>query len=72
MTSEFQRLIGRAFADKTFRDELLSDPQATLQSAGFNFSPEEREKLMTDMNSFEGNAAALKLDQAFDGNLGEW
>jgi hypothetical protein len=72
VTCEFQRLIGRAFADKTFRDELLTDPQATLKSAGFNLSRQESEKLVVDMNSLQGNAAALKLNQAFGGDILAW
>lgn len=66
MTREFQRLIGRAFADKTFRDELLTDPQATLKSAGFNLGQQERQKLVVDMNSFQGNAAALNYSNYYD------
>lgn len=72
MTSEFQRLIGRAFADKTFRDELLTDPQATLKSAGFSLSRQESQKLVVEMNSLQGNAAALKLNHAFDGDILAW
>jgi hypothetical protein len=72
MSNEFHRLIGRAFTDKTFRDELLADPQTTMSTEGFNLTNEEVEKLMEKLEEFKTNLAIKQIDGALGDNILAW
>lgn len=72
MSNEFHRLIGRAFADKTFRDQLLADPQTTISTEGFNLTNEEVEKLMEKLEEFKTNLAIKQIDGALGNNILAW
>ncbi|RPJ56642.1 MAG: hypothetical protein EHM12_10080 [Dehalococcoidia bacterium] len=45
MSSDLERLVGRAVTDKAFRDKLLADPEGVVKQAGLQLSAEEMEKL---------------------------
>lgn len=45
MSPDLERLIGRAIVDKKFRKELLDDPDAAVNGAGFSLTAEELDKL---------------------------
>lgn len=72
MSNEFHRLIGRAFTDKTFRDELLADPQNTISTQGFNLTNEEMEKLIEELESFKTNLAIKQIDRTLGDNILSW
>lgn len=45
MSPELERLVGRAVLDKQFRKQLLDDPDAAVQSGGFNLSADELQQV---------------------------
>jgi hypothetical protein len=44
-TDGFAQVMDRFTNDPTFRDELRSDPEGTIQRAGFSLTDEERHAL---------------------------
>jgi hypothetical protein len=72
MSKEYHRLIGRAFTDKTFRDQLLTDPQTTINEQGFDLTNDELQKLMEDIDEFKTNLAIKQIDLALGDNILAW
>lgn len=54
-------LIGRALTDRTFRDKLLANPEATLTAEGYEVTPEIIEAIRS-ANPDEVNAVAQGLE----------
>lgn len=42
---EMYEIIGRAVADKTFRDALIADPEVAAESLGYSLTPEQATSL---------------------------
>ena len=51
MSSELEKLVGKATTDKAFRKELLADPEGAVKNAGFNLTDEELEKVKAAASS---------------------
>jgi len=65
MSADFERLIGRAVSDKAFRDNLLADPDGTIQKAQLQLSPDELDKLKETIKQVQQNLSSNEIDQTF-------
>ena len=65
MSSDFERLVGRAVADKEFRDKLLADPEGTIKDSDLKLSEEEVVGLEAGINQFKIDVTSQQLDQNF-------
>lgn len=45
MSSELERLIGKAVMDNDFRNKLIDNPEKALADAGITLSPDEMDKV---------------------------
>lgn len=45
MSSDFERLVGRAILDPSFRKQLLDDPDGTVKREGFVITPQELQQI---------------------------
>lgn len=66
MSPDLERLVGRAVVDKTFRDKLLADPEATVKDSGLALSAEELKNLKAGIERVKSNATTAQVDQVFD------
>jgi hypothetical protein len=64
MSPDVERLVGRTVMDKTFRDNLMADPEKTVQQAGLSLSKEELERLKTAVAKTKSQMTTAQLDQA--------
>jgi len=71
MSPEFERLVGRAVGDKSFRDALLADPERAAKDAGFNLSDAETKQLKDGIDKVKQRMSGQQIDQVFGtaGNL---
>jgi hypothetical protein len=56
---EMYELIGRAVVDAAFRQQLLADPVAAAQGAGYTLTQEQ----LAALNSAEGKGLAAVLEE---------
>ena len=63
MSPDLERLIGRAVADKSFRDQLLNDPDGAIQAAGLSLSPDEVDQVKQGIGKFKASGDAQQLEQ---------
>lgn len=62
MTPNLERLVGKAVADKTFRAQLLANPEQGIQEAGLSITAEE----MNAVKQALGRATADTEGQALN------
>lgn len=51
MSSDLERLVGRATIDADFRKKLLADPEGTIKSSGLSLSDDEISRVKTAITS---------------------
>ncbi len=63
--SDLQAVIGRVLSDESFAQKLVENPEAALQEAGLEPTPEIIEALQeVDLQSIQQLAAAFGQDKA--------
>ncbi len=73
MSSDFERLVGRAVMDKAFRDKVLANPETAAKDAGFNLAAKELDDLKAGVESLQKRSTSDQIDQHFaSGALGFW
>ena len=72
MSPDFERLIGRAVADKEFRDALLADPEGTAKSGGFNLSNAELQQLKEGLERVQNAKSSADIDSMFEVAGSQW
>ena len=72
MSSEFERLVGRAVNDKAFRDRLLKDPEQTAKDEGFNLSDAELQQLKNGISKINQRMSPGEIDNIFGTVGGQW
>ena len=70
MNSELNRVIGRAFADEDFRQELFANPNGAL--ADFDLTAQERENLVVSLSNSQTNAGLSKIEKTLNGTMFSW
>jgi ribosomally synthesized peptide len=71
MSSDLERLIGRALTDKAFRDQLLNDPEGAIQSAGLSLSSDELDRVKQGIGKLKASGDAQQLEQQL-GSVFAW
>jgi hypothetical protein len=72
MSPDNERLIGRAVADKAFREELLADPQAAAKNAGLQITADEENqirKAVDQVNADPDKYTQIELQAASAGTF---
>jgi hypothetical protein len=66
--------MGRAILDEAFRNQLFTDPEATVRQAGLTLSETEMTHLKTTLDQIKQNQTVEQLDHQFEGDLrlGGW
>jgi hypothetical protein len=73
MSPDLERLIGRAVADKTFRDQLLNDPDGAIRGSGLSLSPDEVDQVKQGIDKLKAQLSPQQIGEQFSvGLLGAW
>ncbi len=70
VSTNVERVMGRAILDQAFRHQLFADPEAATCQAGLNLSATEMTHLKTSLSQI--NTTSDRLDPQFQGPLGYW
>lgn len=70
MSSEVNRVIGRAFADEEFRSDLLANPSEAL--AGFELTAEEQENLVAGIGKSKSALNLAGIEKSINNMLFTW
>jgi hypothetical protein len=72
LSSDYERLIGRAVADESFREQLLADPDAAVKASGLSLTPDELGRLKGSIAKIKGQENAQQINQRFSVQADIW
>ena len=62
MSPTLEQIIGRAMINKSFRSDLLADPEKALKDAGLKLSDDELKLLKSTLQAFKNQLASDFVD----------
>jgi hypothetical protein len=74
VSTDVERLMGRAILDEAFRNQLFTDPEAAIRMAGLTLSEAEMTRLKTTLDQIKQNQTVDQINRQFEGDssLGGW
>lgn len=70
MSNEVNRVIGRAFADEEFRNDLLVNPSGAL--AAFDLTAQEQENLVAGIGKSKSGLNLAGIEKSINNMLFTW